>query len=75
MLIKREREKKPSDSARGATLTDLSEWLNKEYNLTLPDPKIMAVLNGKGWEQYPDKLDTKLTYGDTVLLFPPIAGG
>ncbi len=59
----------------GATLEDLSRRLNREYGLTLPDPRIMAVLNGRGWEQYPDKLETELRSGDTVLLFPPIAGG
>ncbi len=59
----------------GATLGDLSRRLNREYGLALPDPRIMAVLNGKGWEQYPDKLETELRSGDTVLLFPPIAGG
>jgi MoaD family protein len=59
----------------GATLEDLSRRLNREYGLNLPDPRIMAVLNGKGWEQYPDKLETELRGGDTVMLFPPIAGG
>ena len=59
----------------GSSLNDLSAWLKREYDLQLPNPRIMAVLNGKGWDQYPAKLSTKLKSGDTVLLFPPIAGG
>lgn len=60
---------------RGSTLQDLVVWLEEQYDLNIPDPRIMTVLNGKGWEQYPEKLSTELKKGDTVLLFPPIAGG
>ncbi len=58
-----------------STLRDLSAWLKEERDIGLPDPRILTVLNGKGWDQYPEKLDTALSEGDTVLLFPPIAGG
>lgn len=60
---------------RGSALSDLAEWLARERDLTVPDRRIMTVLNGKGWDQYPDKLETELEDGDTVLLFPPISGG
>lgn len=60
---------------KGSSLKDLAGWLDVQYNLALPDPRIMTVLNGKGWEQYPEKMSRKLENGDTVLLFPPIAGG
>ena len=69
------KRKESVELENGSTLKDLSCWLKEEYDLSLPDPRIMAVLNGKGWEQYPDKRSTKLKSGDTVLLFPPIAGG
>ncbi len=59
----------------GTTLIDIAEWLNAQYNIDLPNPRIMTVLNGKGWEQYPEKTATLLQSGDTILLFPPIAGG
>ena len=59
----------------GATLADLRDWLHEHYNLMLPHPRIMAILNGKGSQQYPDTIDTQLSSGDTVLLFPPISGG
>ena len=59
----------------GSVLRDLVDWLEKQYSLSLPDPHIMAILNGKGWEQLPLKLSTGLEEGDVVCLFPPIAGG
>jgi molybdopterin converting factor small subunit len=59
----------------GKRLRDLGDWLYGRYGLDMQDPLMMKVLNGKGWEQYPEKDATKLKDGDTVLLFPPIAGG
>jgi molybdopterin converting factor small subunit len=49
--------------------------LKENYAITAPDIGIMAVLNGKGWMQYPQKLQTKIKDGDAILLFPPISGG
>lgn len=60
---------------QGSTLKDLADLLNARYDLSLPDPHIMATLNGKGWEQYPGKLSTELSDGDSVLLFPPVSAG
>jgi MoaD family protein len=59
----------------GSVLSDVVDWLKKRYSLSLPDPNIMAILNGRGWEQLPLKLSTGLREGDVVALFPPIAGG
>jgi MoaD family protein len=58
-----------------ATLRDVAEWLNEQYDLSLPNPQVMAILNGKGWEQLPLKLSTEIKEGDVICLFPPIAGG
>lgn len=63
------------DLLPGATLEDLADWLNERYGLTVPGPGIMAVLNGRGWGQYPSKLGTEIREGDVVCLFPPISGG
>jgi MoaD family protein len=59
----------------GATLRDVAEWLNQHYALSLPNPQVMATLNGRGWEQFPLKLSTEIKEGDIISLFPPIAGG
>ncbi len=59
----------------GTTLQDVVTWLNERYGLSLPDPQVMATLNGKGWEQFPLKLSTPVKEGDVILLFSPIAGG
>ena len=58
-----------------ATLQDVVEWLNGQYGLSLPNPQVMAILNGSGWEQLPSKLATGIEEGDVICLFPPIAGG
>jgi molybdopterin converting factor small subunit len=59
----------------GATLAELAAWLEARRGIKVPDPGIIAVLNGKGWMQHPSKLETRLRDGDMVLLFPPISGG
>jgi len=59
----------------GATLRDVAEWLHGQYGLSLPNPQVMAILNGKGWEQLPSQLSTEIKEGDMICLFPPIAGG
>ena len=59
----------------GTTLQDVAGWLNEQYDLSLPDPQVMATLNGHGWNQLPLKLSTRLKRGDVILLFPPVAGG
>ena len=59
----------------GTTLQDVAGWLNEQYDLSLPDPQIMATLNGNGGNQFPLKLSTRIKEGDIICLFPPIAGG
>jgi len=59
----------------GTTLQDVAEWLSQRYGLSLPNPQVMATLNGRGWEQFPSKLSTEIKEGDVICLFPPIAGG
>jgi molybdopterin converting factor small subunit len=59
----------------GSTLRDLSAWLHETYGIDVPDSHFMATLNGRGWKQYPEALSTVLKEGDTISLFPPIAGG
>lgn len=58
-----------------ATLQDVVNWLNKKYRLQLPHPSIMAILNGRGWGQLQESLNTVIKDGDTICLFPPISGG
>lgn len=59
----------------GSTLHAVSEWLETRYGLSVPNPRLMAILNGRGWGQYPDKHSTELKEGDIICLFPPISGG
>jgi len=59
----------------GSTLQDVSTWLHETYGIVIPNPQLMATLNGRGWSQYPEALSTVLNEGDTISIFPPIAGG
>ena len=63
------------DFPQGTNLWVLKTWLNKQYALSMPNSQAMAALNGKGWEQYPLKLNTQLEDGDIICLFPIISGG
>jgi molybdopterin converting factor small subunit len=35
----------------------------------------MATLNGKGWMQLPERIETPLVDGDEIALFPILSGG
>jgi MoaD family protein len=59
----------------GSVLRDLTARIEKERGITLPDPYVMIVLNGRGIRQHPQRLDTGLSDGDTLLLLPPVSGG
>ena len=59
----------------GSTLGDAAEWLRVTHGLSVPSPHVMAILNGKGWGQFPEKTGTPLKEGDVISLFPPISGG
>ena len=69
------RRKEEAGFPGGSTLHDVARYLKETKNIILPSPRVMAVLNGRGWDQYPDKWNTHISNGDTVLLFPPISGG
>lgn len=58
-----------------SVLHDLTVRIEKKRGISLPDPHVMFILNGKGFNQYPEMLQTRLEDGDTVLLLPPISGG
>ncbi len=69
------RRKEEATFPGGSTLHDVARYLKEIRNIILPGPRVMAVLNGSGWDQYPNKWDTPVSNGDTVLLLPPISGG
>lgn len=75
LIDKTGRRRDDVDLPEGSRLSDLAAWLSENRDLDLPDPKIMATLNGRGWSQYGEGMETPLSNGDTVLLFPPISGG
>jgi len=60
---------------KGTTLSNLTDWLNNRYELSLPNLEVMATLNGRGWGQLPLGLSTEIKEGDVICLFPPIFGG
>jgi molybdopterin converting factor small subunit len=59
----------------GSSLRTICKHLATAYDLTLPGENIIATLNGHGWQQASQGLDTPLRDGDVIHLFPPIAGG
>jgi molybdopterin converting factor small subunit len=59
----------------GSTLQEVAVWLRENHGLSLPDPGIMTILNGKGWGQFPTGLATQIKEEDVICLFPPISGG
>jgi molybdopterin converting factor small subunit len=63
------------DFPDGSMLQDVAGWLHKSYGLKIPDPALMSTLNGRGWNQCPEKMNTRLQNGDRICIFSPIAGG
>ena len=61
--------------SKGSTLRTVSEHLRRHYGLKVPADDIIATLNGHGWTQTVEGLDTPLAEGDIIHLFPPVAGG
>ena len=72
---KTDKREEDVEISEGGILADIVSYLNVEYRINLPDPQILLVLNGKGYNQYPEKLETKLKDRDTILLLPPVSGG
>lgn len=65
----------PVELPAGARLRELASWLGEKRGLRLPDPRLMATLNGRGWGQQPKGMDQMLAEGDQVALFPVVGGG
>jgi molybdopterin converting factor small subunit len=61
--------------AAGSRLAELASWLGQQRGLALPDPLVMATLNGRGWGQQQQGMNTPLADGDEVALFPVVGGG
>jgi MoaD family protein len=59
----------------GSRLGDAAHYVYAKYGIQVPDPQIMFILNGKGWNQHPEGLETPLKNGDTILILPPVSGG
>jgi len=61
------------DFPGAASLVQAVDWLAETYGLRM-DGQVLGVLNGQGWNQLTDGLDTRLESGDVILLVPPIDG-
>jgi len=59
----------------GTRLRDISQWLAGKYGIVAPGPTLMCTLNGRGWNQSPQALETELHDGDEIALFPLLSGG
>ena len=59
----------------GTRLRDVSQWLANKYGIAVPGPTVMSTLNGRGWSQSPQSLETELHEGDEIALFPLLSGG
>jgi len=59
----------------GADLNFLAGWLKDAYGIEVPAKGMMTLLNGHGWNQYPEKMGRKLADGDVVIIMPSISGG
>jgi len=61
--------------SQGTDLNTLAIWLKDAYAIEVPARGVMTLLNGHGWNQHPDKMETKLKNGDVIIIMPPISGG
>ncbi len=59
----------------GSRLRDVSAWLAGRHQITVPGPAVMGTLNGRGWSQTSQSLETELHEGDEIALFPLLSGG
>jgi molybdopterin converting factor small subunit len=59
----------------GTPLRGVSAWLARTYGITAPGPGVMSTLNGRGWSQTAGALETQLSDGDEIALFPLLSGG
>ena len=63
------------DFPTGSMLRDVAGYLKKRHGIVLPDPRIVTLLNGRGWAQLSGEMDTRINTGDTITLFPMLSGG
>jgi molybdopterin converting factor small subunit len=61
--------------AAGTCLRGVSRWLAEKYGIICPGPSVMSTLNGRGWSQTPQALETELHDRDEIALFPLLSGG
>lgn len=59
----------------GTRLRNVSQWIEEKYGITVPGPAVMSTLNGRGWNQMPQSVETELHEGDEIALFPLLSGG
>ncbi len=59
----------------GSRLRDVSTWLAGNHQIAVPGPAVMGTLNGRGWSQASQALETELRDGDEIALFPLLSGG
>ncbi|MBI9106194.1 MAG: MoaD/ThiS family protein [Spirochaetales bacterium] len=59
----------------GSDLYTVAAWLEGEYGIKVPAPRVLNLLNGHGWNQYPEEMKTTLNDGDTIIIMPSISGG
>ena len=69
------RREEPVELPAGSRLRELAEWLARARGVGLPDPLVMATLNGRGWGQYAEGMNQPLADGDEIALFPVVGGG
>ena len=63
-------------------LEELSDRFGKDFSRMIFDPDtgevngyVRVLVNGRHYSHMPDRLETPLTDGDDVAIFPPVAGG
>jgi molybdopterin synthase sulfur carrier subunit len=63
-----------------ALLKQLKDEYGEDFVLSIPDGRgghqhVPVLINGRHCNHLPHRLDTTLTDGDRVTIFPPVAGG
>ena len=59
----------------GSDLNTVSAWLKETYGVVAPGKGLLNLLNGHGWNQHPEKMETRLNDGDVIIIMPHISGG